>query len=247
MSKTNQFESVNKNDIDHYDKRTVPQIINSAINSMRIVYSIALVFALVSIIFGSIFTTELKQQHMDIIDQVWRAQNNLTIGEGDLYKMCADEDCRDEFAADMETADAAFIDSLNQIAALTNNYDDQIAAILAQNDSLESAEASIEEAIYANDTATAAEMLEEDFVPVIDSMNDQLLAIYNSSEAAAVTYVDNAHLVVVGSIVTMLIMTAISTYISAVKRRSSIRSICQPLNLLENAMEIGRASCRERV
>lgn len=214
---------------------SISKIIMKLLKRMRIGYLIAVLIGLVSIGIQGYYVKVLDSTYLQMQEDVLIAKQDLVTGEGALYKMAVDEDCRDKHDQLMEDCDADYDVHMDKVAGYTDAFDDSIAKLEQLNEQLEGEEDTVKNAIY-NDDENAAELIENNFSPIMDQMYDVMDEMLEISQKLASDYVLKSQIIM---FLTIAIVAVIMIYIRISTKKQSdleVASICEPMDEMKNAM-----------
>lgn len=214
---------------------SIAKIITKLINKVVFGYSLAVILALIAIVLQGHYVTVLNSKYLQMQQSISSAKMNLIQGEGALYKMTVDEECRDEYDELMETCDSKYLDELSKIPDYSNVFEDELAHLDDLNSQLETVEGDIKSAIYADDTSVA-ETIEEEFAPLMKQMTDILTDMQSECETLSAKYVRRSRIGMIATIIIVLATEGLTYYCTSKRSKLDVASICNPIYEMRDTM-----------
>lgn len=213
---------------------SISKILDALIQSVAVGYSVAVILGIIAIILQGNYVSTLNSKYLQMQEDISIAKTNLIQGEGALYKMALDAECRDEYDALMEECDAEYLARIAKVPEYTDEFTDELTQLDGLNGQLEAAEDVVKTAI--NNGEDAAEVIEENFTPLMEQMISITNSMMEESMSLANAYTLRSRIGMAATIVIVLFVEGLTYFMTLKRKKKDVSSICEPLNEVKNAM-----------
>lgn len=201
--------------------------------------AVVAIFSLLIIRDLSVRIKQFNEISMEIVDESWSARRNLLGAQSSIYKLCLtkNEELNRKYTQEEEEQKDLLISSLSRLQELTPENKELLNETEEMINSLVPIRAKVLEYGNHNQVDEAVAELEENYVPMIEKINSNLLAIADKAHAEADLYAENSHKRYQASFLLIIFILIFSIYASFRSSKRMIHGIVDPLHEVEAAMD----------
>lgn len=208
-------------------------------------YAIAIVLSVALVVIGVVGMNELNWQIEDFynrpysgVDTVWEMRRNMKGAEASYARaiLTADTDSALELMEEGDIAES-LAEQTEKLRELFPEHSDVLDNFLVEVQKTDGIVTNIKEAIQKGDSASAASIMNSEFIPQFEAANSVLMEISDSAHTEADTAQKESEDAVTKSLVILLIVAAVAIAICIVFAVLIVRSIKRPTAMMNTALK----------